>query len=53
MAGFCRRFAFVTFEGRRIHAREVVTTYEGFDHINNTWVHAMPRAVADFASLSR
>jgi hypothetical protein len=30
----------------------VVTAYEGFDHID-TWIHAMPRAVADFASLSR
>jgi fermentation-respiration switch protein FrsA (DUF1100 family) len=33
-------------------AHITVTTFDGFDHIN-TWIQAMPRAVADFASLSQ
>ena len=29
-----------------------VTTFDGVDHINS-WIHAMPRAVTDFASLAQ
>lgn len=45
--------AMVSVERLRNRGADItVTTYEGSDHIN-TWIHAMPRAVAGFASLSR
>jgi acetyl esterase/lipase len=45
--------AMVSVERLRDRGADItVTTFEGFDHIN-TWIHAMPRAVADFASRSR